>query len=112
MGLGFCIPDFSGSVFAASTLLALCKAHIAPWRCLSLQTKQCSVLVCAFPPSFSSIVAYQPAGDNSHTFDVTAMFKSIGIFLGIFSGSFAMGAATGVVTALISFLLFFFQVFA
>ncbi|EGW03168.1 Sodium/hydrogen exchanger 6 [Cricetulus griseus] len=43
----------------------------------------------------SSIVAYQPAGDNSHTFDVTAMFKSIGIFLGIFSGSFAMGAATG-----------------
>uniref|UniRef100_G1PPT5 Sodium/hydrogen exchanger n=1 Tax=Myotis lucifugus TaxID=59463 RepID=G1PPT5_MYOLU len=47
----------------------------------------------------SSIVAYQPAGDNSHTFDVTAMFKSIGIFLGIFSGSFAMGAATGVVTA-------------
>uniref|UniRef100_A0A8B9NZV7 Sodium/hydrogen exchanger n=1 Tax=Apteryx owenii TaxID=8824 RepID=A0A8B9NZV7_APTOW len=51
----------------------------------------------------SSIVAYQPAGDNSHTFDVTAMFKSIGIFLGIFSGSFAMGAATGVVTALISF---------
>ncbi|NXN07243.1 SL9A6 protein, partial [Indicator maculatus] len=52
----------------------------------------------------SSIVAYQPAGDNSHTFDVTAMFKSIGIFLGIFSGSFAMGAATGVVTALISFL--------
>uniref|UniRef100_A0A663FIJ9 Sodium/hydrogen exchanger n=1 Tax=Aquila chrysaetos chrysaetos TaxID=223781 RepID=A0A663FIJ9_AQUCH len=46
----------------------------------------------------SSIVAYQPAGDNSHTFDVTAMFKSIGIFLGIFSGSFAMGAATGVVT--------------
>ncbi|KAF1417353.1 Sodium/hydrogen exchanger 6, partial [Spheniscus mendiculus] len=57
----------------------------------------------------SSIVAYQPAGDNSHTFDVTAMFKSIGIFLGIFSGSFAMGAATGVVTALISFLLFFFQ---
>uniref|UniRef100_A0A7M4EMG7 Sodium/hydrogen exchanger n=1 Tax=Crocodylus porosus TaxID=8502 RepID=A0A7M4EMG7_CROPO len=46
----------------------------------------------------SSIVAYQPAGDNSHTFDVMAMLKSIGIFLGIFSGSFAMGAATGVVT--------------
>nr|XP_009939801.1 PREDICTED: sodium/hydrogen exchanger 6 [Opisthocomus hoazin] len=60
----------------------------------------------------SSIVAYQPAGDNSHTFDVTAMFKSIGIFLGIFSGSFAMGAATGVVTALISFLLFFPSVVA
>ncbi|XP_034865067.1 sodium/hydrogen exchanger 6 isoform X5 [Mirounga leonina] len=53
----------------------------------------------------SSIVAYQPAGDNSHTFDVTAMFKSIGIFLGIFSGSFAMGAATGVVTALIAIFL-------
>nr|XP_034958347.1 sodium/hydrogen exchanger 6-like [Zootoca vivipara] len=50
----------------------------------------------------SSIVAYQPAGDNSHTFDLTAMFKSIGIFLGIFSGSFAMGAATGVVTALVT----------
>ncbi|KAM9577291.1 sodium/hydrogen exchanger 6 isoform 3-T3 [Trichechus inunguis] len=50
----------------------------------------------------SSIVAYQPAGDNSHTFDVTAMFKSIGVFLGIFSGSFAMGAATGVVTALVT----------
>ncbi|XP_053555242.1 sodium/hydrogen exchanger 6 [Bombina bombina] len=50
----------------------------------------------------SSIVAYQPAGDNSHTFDITAMFKSIGIFLGIFSGSFAMGAATGVVTALVT----------
>ncbi|XP_037678711.1 sodium/hydrogen exchanger 6 [Choloepus didactylus] len=49
-----------------------------------------------------SIVAYQTAGDNSHTFDVTAMFKSIGIFLGIFSGSFAMGAATGVVTALVT----------
>lgn len=74
-------------------------------KCLSLQTKQ--FCFCAFPPC-SSIVAYQPAGDNSHTFDVTAMFKSIGIFLGIFSGSFAMGAATGVVTALISFSLFVF----
>ncbi|MEE6496701.1 hypothetical protein FKM82_002461 [Ascaphus truei] len=50
----------------------------------------------------SSILAYQPAGDNSHTFDIAAMFKSIGVFLGIFSGSFAMGAATGAVTALIS----------
>ncbi|XP_018410543.1 PREDICTED: sodium/hydrogen exchanger 6 isoform X1 [Nanorana parkeri] len=50
----------------------------------------------------SSIVAYQPAGDNSHTFDITAMFKSVGIFLGIFSGSFAMGAATGIVTALVT----------
>ncbi|KAK6473727.1 sodium/hydrogen exchanger 6-like [Huso huso] len=51
----------------------------------------------------SSIVAYQPAGDNNHTFDVSAVFKSFGIFLGIFSGSFALGAATGVMTALISF---------
>uniref|UniRef100_A0A8C4SLV6 Sodium/hydrogen exchanger n=1 Tax=Erpetoichthys calabaricus TaxID=27687 RepID=A0A8C4SLV6_ERPCA len=54
----------------------------------------------------SSIVAYQPAGDNSHTFDVTAMFKSFGIFLGIFSGSFALGAATGVVTLLETALFF------
>ncbi|KAE8584776.1 hypothetical protein XENTR_v10021107 [Xenopus tropicalis] len=51
----------------------------------------------------SSIVAYQPAGDNSHTFDITAMFKCIGMFLGIFSGSFAMGAATGVFTKLREF---------
>ncbi|KAG8553399.1 hypothetical protein GDO81_003398, partial [Engystomops pustulosus] len=43
----------------------------------------------------SSIVAYQPAGDNSHKFDTAAMFKSVGMFLGVFSGSFAMGAATG-----------------
>ncbi|NWH71472.1 SL9A6 protein, partial [Piaya cayana] len=54
----------------------------------------------------SSIVAYQPAGDNSHTFDVTAMFKSIGIFLGIFSGSFAMGAATGVFLSKLSLTFF------
>ncbi|RXM95055.1 Sodium/hydrogen exchanger 7 [Acipenser ruthenus] len=51
----------------------------------------------------SSIVAYQPSGGNSHTFDAAAFFKSVGVFLGIFSGSFAMGAVTGVVTALISF---------
>ncbi|CAH2315173.1 sodium hydrogen exchanger 6 [Pelobates cultripes] len=44
----------------------------------------------------SSIGAYRPAGENTHTFDITAMLKSVGIFLGIFSGSFAMGAATGV----------------
>lgn len=50
-----------------------------------------------------SIVAYQPQGDNSHTFEVVAMFKSFGMFLGVFSGSFALGVATGVVTALISF---------
>ncbi|KAJ0065192.1 hypothetical protein NL108_006542, partial [Boleophthalmus pectinirostris] len=51
----------------------------------------------------SSIVAYQPSGANSHKFDASALFKSIGVFLGIFSGSFLMGAANGVVTALISF---------
>ncbi|KAM4574263.1 LOW QUALITY PROTEIN: sodium/hydrogen exchanger 7 [Fundulus diaphanus] len=51
----------------------------------------------------SSIMAYQPAGANTHMFDASAFFKSVGIFLGIFSGSFVMGAATGVFTALISF---------
>ncbi|XP_023656648.2 sodium/hydrogen exchanger 7 isoform X2 [Paramormyrops kingsleyae] len=50
----------------------------------------------------SSIVAYQPIGANSHTFDASAFFKSVGVFLGIFSGSFAMGAVTGVVTALVT----------
>ncbi|XP_069799247.1 sodium/hydrogen exchanger 6 [Dendropsophus ebraccatus] len=50
----------------------------------------------------SSIVAYQPAGDNSHTFDITAMLKSVGMFLGVFSGSFAMGAATGLLTAIVT----------
>ncbi|KFV68940.1 Sodium/hydrogen exchanger 7, partial [Dryobates pubescens] len=54
----------------------------------------------------SSIVAYQPTGENSHAFDAAAFFKSVGVFLGIFSGSFMMGAVTGVVTALISFLMF------
>uniref|UniRef100_A0A674PCK3 Sodium/hydrogen exchanger n=1 Tax=Takifugu rubripes TaxID=31033 RepID=A0A674PCK3_TAKRU len=46
----------------------------------------------------SSIVAYQPRGANTHMFDASAFFTSIGVFLGIFSGSFAMGAVTGVVT--------------
>ncbi|MCJ8729173.1 hypothetical protein PDJAM_G00102980 [Pangasius djambal] len=50
----------------------------------------------------SSIVAYQPSGANTHTFDASAFFKSVGIFIGIFSGSFAMGAVTGVVTALVT----------
>lgn len=50
----------------------------------------------------SSIVAYQPQGDNSHTFEVMAMLKSFGMFLGIFSGSFALGVATGIVTALVT----------
>uniref|UniRef100_A0A671NA59 Sodium/hydrogen exchanger n=1 Tax=Sinocyclocheilus anshuiensis TaxID=1608454 RepID=A0A671NA59_9TELE len=36
----------------------------------------------------SSIVGYQPEGDNSHTFEAMAMLKSFGIFLGVFSGSF------------------------
>uniref|UniRef100_A0A8C1K602 Sodium/hydrogen exchanger n=1 Tax=Cyprinus carpio TaxID=7962 RepID=A0A8C1K602_CYPCA len=46
----------------------------------------------------SSIIAYQPEGDNTHTFEAMAMLKSFGIFLGVFSGSFALGVATGVVT--------------
>ncbi|XP_054646947.1 sodium/hydrogen exchanger 7 isoform X2 [Dunckerocampus dactyliophorus] len=50
----------------------------------------------------SSIVAYQPRGANTHMFDASAFFKSVGVFLGIFSGSFMMGAATGVVTALVT----------
>ncbi|XP_071402053.1 sodium/hydrogen exchanger 6-like isoform X1 [Centroberyx affinis] len=50
----------------------------------------------------SSIVAYQPAGDNSHSFEATAMLKSFGVFLGVFSGSFALGVATGVMTALVT----------
>uniref|UniRef100_A0A8C0ZHA4 Sodium/hydrogen exchanger n=1 Tax=Cyanistes caeruleus TaxID=156563 RepID=A0A8C0ZHA4_CYACU len=43
----------------------------------------------------SSIVAYQPTGENTHAFDAAAFFKSVGVFLGIFSGSFMMGAVTG-----------------
>ncbi|XP_068596246.1 sodium/hydrogen exchanger 6a [Brachionichthys hirsutus] len=50
----------------------------------------------------SSIVAYQPQGDNSHTFEIMAMLKSFGMFLGVFSGSFALGMATGAVTALVT----------
>lgn len=59
-----------------------------------------------FCPHASSIVAYQPTGDNSHSFEATALLKSFGIFLGVFSGSFALGVATGVMTALISSRLF------
>ncbi|TWW74503.1 Sodium/hydrogen exchanger 6 [Takifugu flavidus] len=33
----------------------------------------------------SSIVAYQPTGDNSHSFEAMALLKSFGIFLGVFS---------------------------
>ncbi|XP_047463289.1 sodium/hydrogen exchanger 6-like [Mugil cephalus] len=50
----------------------------------------------------SSIVAYQPAGDNSHSFEGMALLKSFGIFLGVFSGSFALGVATGVMTAFVT----------
>ncbi|CAK6957238.1 sodium/hydrogen exchanger 6-like [Scomber scombrus] len=50
----------------------------------------------------SSIVAYQPTGDNSHSFEAMALLKSFGIFLGVFSGSFALGVATGVMTALVT----------
>ncbi|TNM87592.1 hypothetical protein fugu_005813 [Takifugu bimaculatus] len=34
----------------------------------------------------SSIVAYQPRGANTHMFDASAFFTSVGVFLGIFSG--------------------------
>ncbi|XP_064182314.1 sodium/hydrogen exchanger 6-like [Anguilla rostrata] len=50
----------------------------------------------------SSIVAYQPTGDNSHTFEGMALLKCLGMFLGVFSGSFALGVATGLVTALVT----------
>ncbi|XP_063809138.1 sodium/hydrogen exchanger 7 isoform X3 [Pseudophryne corroboree] len=50
----------------------------------------------------SSIVAYQPTGENTHTFDAAAFFKSVGVFVGIFSGSFAMGVCTGVSTAIVT----------
>jgi len=56
-------------------------------------------------PALSSIVAYQPAGDNSHSFEAMALLKSFGIFLGVFSGAFALGVVTGVMTAFISFYL-------
>uniref|UniRef100_A0A3P8XH73 Sodium/hydrogen exchanger n=1 Tax=Esox lucius TaxID=8010 RepID=A0A3P8XH73_ESOLU len=49
----------------------------------------------------SSIVSYQPEGDNHHTFEVMAVLKSFGVFLGVFSGSFALGVATGVMTFLL-----------
>lgn len=55
------------------------------------------------PLHLRSILAYQPAGDNHHTFDASAMLKSVGVFLGVFSGSFALGVVTGVMTSLISF---------
>lgn len=62
---------------------------------------ECSLLH-VLPLPHRSIVAYQPAGDNSHTFDGSAMLKSIGVFLVVFSGSFVLGVITGVMTSLIS----------
>ena len=53
-----------------------------------------------FPPR--SIGAYQPTGDNTHSFQASAMGKSFGVFLVVFSGSLALGVVTGVMTALIS----------
>ncbi|XP_062309547.1 sodium/hydrogen exchanger 6-like isoform X1 [Osmerus eperlanus] len=50
----------------------------------------------------SSIGAYQPTGDNSHSFQASAMGKSFGVFLVVFSGSLALGVATGVMTALVT----------
>ncbi|XP_017344274.1 sodium/hydrogen exchanger 6b isoform X2 [Ictalurus punctatus] len=50
----------------------------------------------------SSIVAYQPSGENSHSFDGGAMLASLGVFLGVFSGSFVLGSAAGVLTALLT----------
>ncbi|KAB5543173.1 hypothetical protein PHYPO_G00076150 [Pangasianodon hypophthalmus] len=50
----------------------------------------------------SSIIAYQPSGENSHSFDGGAMLTSLGVFLGVFSGSFMLGSATGVLTALLT----------
>ncbi|KAL0974127.1 hypothetical protein UPYG_G00216010 [Umbra pygmaea] len=51
----------------------------------------------------SSIVSYQPEGDNNHTFEVVAVVKSFGVFLGVFSGSFALGVATGCIEFNVTF---------
>ncbi|KAM9455958.1 sodium/hydrogen exchanger 6b isoform 2-T2 [Clarias gariepinus] len=50
----------------------------------------------------SSIVAYQPSDENSHSFDGGAMLASLGVFLWVFSGSFVLGSATGILTALLT----------
>ncbi|XP_062869881.1 sodium/hydrogen exchanger 6b [Trichomycterus rosablanca] len=50
----------------------------------------------------SSISAYQPVGENSHSFDGGAMLASLGVFLWVFSGSFVLGTATGILTALVT----------
>ncbi|KAI4896260.1 hypothetical protein NFI96_024987 [Prochilodus magdalenae] len=50
----------------------------------------------------SSIVAYQPVGSSSHSFEGGAMLWSLGVFLGVLSGSFALGTATGFITALVT----------
>lgn len=78
---------------------------VVVWVCLLYLTSPSTCLTFFLCKSFrfSSIVAYQPAGDNSHSFEAMALLKSFGVFLGVFSGSLALGVATGVVTALISF---------
>ncbi|XP_072514269.1 sodium/hydrogen exchanger 6b [Salminus brasiliensis] len=50
----------------------------------------------------SSIVAYQPSGSSSHTFEGGAMLVSLGVFLGVLSGSFILGTVTGFITALVT----------
>uniref|UniRef100_A0A674PNJ9 Solute carrier family 9 member A6a n=1 Tax=Takifugu rubripes TaxID=31033 RepID=A0A674PNJ9_TAKRU len=55
-------------------------------------------IICYAIATLTHMIAYQPQGDNSHTFEVMALLKSFGMFLGVFSGSFALGVATGVVT--------------
>lgn len=85
-----------------SVCASLCEPLLVPLPGFSLSR----FLVSCKCLYFSSIVAYQPAGDNSHSFEAMAMLKSFGIFLGVFSGSLALGVATGVMTAFISFHLF------
>eukprot|EP00117_Sycon_ciliatum_P001592 scpid54116/ scgid7189/ Sodium/hydrogen exchanger 9; Na(+)/H(+) exchanger 9; Solute carrier family 9 member 9 len=47
---------------------------------------------------FRSISEYSPTNDS--TFEVAAVFKSIGIFIGVFVGSFAIGVVIGLICAL------------
>ena len=50
--------------------------------------------------SVRSISEYSPSNNNS--FEIVAVFKSLGIFIGVFVGSFAIGVFVGLVCALIS----------
>uniref|UniRef100_A0A8B9JB22 Sodium/hydrogen exchanger n=2 Tax=Astyanax mexicanus TaxID=7994 RepID=A0A8B9JB22_ASTMX len=50
----------------------------------------------------SSIVAYQPSGSSSHSFEGEAILVSLGVFLGVLSGSLVLGTATGFITALVT----------